>query len=108
MTTEDILKALHNLEEAPWGGINGKPLDDRGLAKRLREYGVKPKPINFGVGVLRGYMARGSEPGDNALSDAWERYLPATSVTNVTSETDGKVVTPVTLVTPMRRAGAHD
>ena len=36
MTTAAILAALHQMDEAPWGDIRGKPLDDRGLARRLK------------------------------------------------------------------------
>ena len=41
MSSKDILQALAALDEAPWGDINGKPLDARGLANHLRPYGVK-------------------------------------------------------------------
>ena len=43
MPTEAILKALHDLDEAPWGDLRGKPLNDRGLARLLRPYDVRPK-----------------------------------------------------------------
>jgi hypothetical protein len=42
MSTKSLLAHLHAMDEAPWGDLNGKPLDDRGLAARLRKYGVKP------------------------------------------------------------------
>ena len=41
MSSREILGALAALDEAPWGDINGKPLDARGLANHLRPYGVK-------------------------------------------------------------------
>jgi hypothetical protein len=49
-----IFKGLHALHEAPWGDLKGKALDHRGLARRLREYGIKPRTICMG----RGYPAR--------------------------------------------------
>src|SRR5262249_49475568 len=48
MTTVAILERLHKLPEAPWADLKGKPLSDRGLAFRLREYGVKSKNLNTG------------------------------------------------------------
>jgi Protein of unknown function (DUF3631) len=36
MSTQTILKALHELTESPWNDLKGKPLNDRGLALRLR------------------------------------------------------------------------
>ena len=84
MRTNDILTALIALEEAPWSDLKGKPLNPRGLATRLRQYGISRKLIRFGHDVARGY--------DRAdLVDAWARYLPPEapeSVTSATSVTD--------------------
>jgi hypothetical protein len=83
MTTKAILNDLQALDESPWADIRGKPLSERGLANRLRGYGIKPKSIRIGEVINRGY-ARGD------LHDAWLRYLPslpqesATSATNAT------------------------
>jgi Protein of unknown function (DUF3631) len=52
--------------------MKGKPLDDRGLAVRLRRYEVKPKVIRFGQTTARGYLREDFE-------DVWPRYLPAPS-----------------------------
>jgi hypothetical protein len=82
MHTETILERLHSLEEAPWGDLKGKPLDDRGLARLLRPYDIKPKLVRIGTTVSRGYRRED-------LHDAWARYLPAA----------GETVTPVTDVT---------
>jgi hypothetical protein len=85
LTTDVILKRLHELPEAPWNNLKGKPLDDRGLARRLREYGIKPKTIRMGGATQRGYERKD-------FVDVWERYLtafvPATSETSKTSETE--------------------
>lgn len=67
--TEDILTALHNLEEAPWGDLKGKPLDSRKLANLLLPYGVKSDQVKIG-----GVNHRGYKRAD--LQDAWARYLP--------------------------------
>jgi hypothetical protein len=86
LATDIILKRLHELHEAPWNNLKGKPLDDRGLARRLREYGIKPKTIR----TSSTDTARGYERKD--FVDVWERYLPslapATSETSKTSETE--------------------
>ena len=88
--TVDILAALHNLEEAPWADLRGKPLDARKLATLLHPYGVKAKQVKIGTANQRGYTRVD-------LGDAWTRYLPpmeeepcpspgiaATSATNAT------------------------
>jgi hypothetical protein len=86
LSTDIILKGLHELHEAPWRDLKGKPLDDRGLARRLREYGIKPKTIR----TSNTETARGYERKD--FVDAWARYLPppspATGETSKTSETE--------------------
>jgi hypothetical protein len=53
--TSTILDALCKLDESPWNDIRGKQLTDRGLAVRLRGYGIKPKPVRIGDRVARGY-----------------------------------------------------
>ena len=45
MPTDDLLHALHQLAESPWSDLRGKPLDARGLANRLRGYGVPLSPV---------------------------------------------------------------
>ena len=49
MTTKAVLGALNSLGEAPWGDLKGKPLDERGLALRLKQYGVKSKTLTWAV-----------------------------------------------------------
>jgi Protein of unknown function (DUF3631) len=83
--THIILKALHDLAEAPWSDLKGKPLNDRGLALRLRQYGIKSKQVRIGETTLKGY-----ERAD--FIDVWKRYLPPPppsdrSETSETSET---------------------
>jgi hypothetical protein len=81
-----LLQKLRDLEESPWHDLRGKPLDERGLAHRLRQYDIKSKNIRTDGSVSKGY-ARGD------FQDVWDRYLPphtpseksATSVTAVTT-----------------------
>ena len=41
LPTTTVLTELRELEEAPWGELEGKPLDARRLAALLRRYGVR-------------------------------------------------------------------
>jgi hypothetical protein len=90
MSSKELLEGLYRLKESPWSDLKGKPLDERGLAYRLRQYGVKPKTIRIGSSTPKGY-ARAD------LHDVWLRYLPAqapesaTSATNATKQNVGNV-----------------
>jgi hypothetical protein len=85
-TTVAILDRLHKIDESLWADIRGKPLNDLGLARRLRGYGIKPQLMRF-EGSAK--PARGYRKKD--FADAWERYLPpppqepATPATPVTN-----------------------
>jgi len=78
--TDAILKALHEIEEAPWGDLRGKPLDSRGLANRLRPYAITSKNVRVGIHVVKGYARED-------LWDAWQRYLPTSPIGSATSAT---------------------
>jgi hypothetical protein len=80
MPTEEILSGLHSLPESIWADIKGKSLDDRGLASRLRKYGIKPKVFRIGGSTPRGYSRAD-------LVDAWARYLSTPPVATATSAT---------------------
>jgi hypothetical protein len=70
--TSTILDKLHALNESPWADIRGKPLNDRGLATRLRPYRIKPCTIRIGDATPRGYRRADFVP-------VWKRYLPLPS-----------------------------
>ncbi len=83
--TKWLLEKLHSLDESPWGDLRGKPLDDRGLANRLRRYDIKPKTVRIDTTTVKGYDR-------SDLHDVWQRYLapasvPLRSVTSVTIDT---------------------
>jgi len=91
LSTSDLLTALTNLDEAPWGDLKGKPVDSRKLANLLKPYGVSSKNVRIGSEVVKGYSAED-------LHDPWQRYLSqeqavclsplvgATSATSVAEE----------------------
>lgn len=71
IATKEILEKLHAIDESPWGDLRGKPLDERGLAARLRPYEIKPTTIRIMAGTKKGYRK-------SDFADAWSRYLPLT------------------------------
>jgi hypothetical protein len=84
MSTEHLLAALINIPESPWGDIHGRPIDARGLSRRLREYGIKSKTVRIGTVTPKGYTR-------SDFHDSWIRYLPEPpmeSATSATSATD--------------------
>jgi len=72
MRTTGILAALCEMEEAPWGDLDGKPLTARRLARELDRFGVQPTPYKHDGKTVKGYQTTGS----HGLADAWDRYLP--------------------------------
>jgi hypothetical protein len=68
LATTTILDALRALDESPWADIRGKPLNDRGLASRLRPYRIKSRTIRIGDTTLKGYRRVD-------FVSAWKRYL---------------------------------
>jgi hypothetical protein len=83
LATEEVLRRLCALVESPWGDLRGKPLDARGLARRLKPFEVRPTTIRIGEATAKGYRRED-------LHDTWSRYLPDTpkaAVTGVTAAT---------------------
>ena len=91
LPTIDILGALNDMDESPWGAIRrGEPMNARGLATRLGRYGIGPQVQRAGAEVFRGYTRAEFE-------DAWSRYLPPDDGCLLVSL---GTVTPVTSATP--------
>jgi len=80
MPTEALLAGLNNFEESPWGDTCGKPLEARGLARRLATYSIKPVQVRIGERTCKGYRKAD-------FYDAWQRYLPPSPHDRETSET---------------------
>ncbi len=80
MSSDEIIRALCAIEEAPWADLRGKAITQRWLAARLREYGVKSKVVRIGDHTPRGYERE-------ALHDVWIRYLSVPPMGNATSAT---------------------
>ena len=84
ITTELLVQRLNNLPEAPWGDLHGTPINDRTLAKLLRQYDIASTDVRTDSGTKKGYRRED-------LHDAWQRYRPcsqerATSATIATSK----------------------
>jgi Protein of unknown function (DUF3631) len=76
--TRQLIGRLTDDLEAPWGDLRGKPLTDRTLAKLLKPFHVRSKPIRIGDEVFRGFDVAQFE-------DVWTRYLPSTLSVDVTA-----------------------
>jgi Protein of unknown function (DUF3631) len=70
LPTAVILARLIALPESPWGDLRGRPITDRTLASKLRQYGVRSRDIRIDdkSSPLKGYAKAD-------LHDAWLRYL---------------------------------
>lgn len=80
LPTVELLQMLHEMEDAPWSDLHGKPLDSRGLSYRLKAYGIAPGTVRIGEKTPRGYKRAD-------FLDAWTRYLPSVAPESKTSET---------------------
>jgi hypothetical protein len=101
MPTESIVKALCAIDEAPWADLKGKAIDARGLAHRLKPYGIASKNLRAGEGVLKGY-ARGD------MLDAWQRYLSLPQIGGATPATPATAIDEVAPVAHVAAAMCGD
>jgi hypothetical protein len=71
LASKTIIERLCSRDESAWATANrGNPIDEMGLARRLRHYGIKPRKLRIGGDTPRGYRA-------DDFRDDWARYLPA-------------------------------
>ena len=71
--TEDLIAGLVAVDEAPWADLRGRPIDARGLARRLAKYEVKPGSVRVGDRTGKGYAR-------HDLADPWSRYVTSVTV----------------------------
>ncbi len=90
VTSASLLATINEDDGLPFGAWrDGKGIDGRGVARLLKPYGVKPRPINLGGEKrAKGYLREQFE-------DPWERWLPTPdfAVTRVTTVTEPDSVT---------------
>jgi hypothetical protein len=103
LVSDQLLKALNDLEESPWASVkrDGKELDARGLAQRLKRYEITSRNVRDGSGkVLKGYMRAD-------FTDAWSRYLPDDAAREGEDDTLGSPpIESATAATPLRNGHA--
>jgi Protein of unknown function (DUF3631) len=85
--TETLLARLHGRPESPWRDVKGKPLDDRGLARRLRGFNIKSRDVRLPehATAKKGYRAED-------FHDAWKRYLGPASATATSATSATKLI----------------
>lgn len=68
INTTELLEVINADDSLPFGGWNqGSGLNARGLAGKLKPYGIKPHAQRRGDATLRGYKAE-------EFTEAWARY----------------------------------
>ena len=71
--SENLVTALHTLEERPWsewGQHQRKPMSKTQLAGLLRPFEIRSKDVRIGTEKAKGYTK-------DDFADAWARYLPS-------------------------------
>ncbi|OGO51921.1 MAG: hypothetical protein A2148_04545 [Chloroflexi bacterium RBG_16_68_14] len=81
LSSAELVAALVAVEEAPWGDLKAKPLDERKLARLLKPYGIRPHTVRIEDKTPKGYQRA-------AFEDAWSRYLPHIPARTATSATE--------------------
>ncbi len=69
LSSEDLANELARIEESPWGDWYGRPLGQRGVARMLKSYGIKPHSVRIEDKTAKAYTYAD-------FLDAWGRYLP--------------------------------
>jgi len=101
VTTADLLRRLHDLEDAPWADWYGSPLSGRGLAKLLGPYRVTPLQRRVHGEKSRGYFR-------SDFMDAWTRYVPGTGTSGTSGTPEATSTLPVPDVPDVPVPGAQD
>lgn len=76
ISTENLLSALHSMEDKPWleWGNGGNPITARQVSRILKPFSIKSKTLRNGDKTYKGFELKGFE-------DVFLRYLPDLSVT---------------------------
>lgn len=75
ISTEELLKKLHELDDSPWAEWNrGKEITARQISRILKPYHISPKTIRIGSRTQKGYER-------DWFNETFERYLFDLSVT---------------------------
>jgi Protein of unknown function (DUF3631) len=106
LSSKTILQRLWDIEESPWRDLKGKALDERGLAHRLRQFGIKSKTVR--PNGPDGPTPKGYSKAD--FHDVWARYLQSLekSATSATSAATLETQTPSDTARPSSVAGVAD
>ncbi|MFC1875175.1 DUF3631 domain-containing protein [Chloroflexota bacterium] len=80
ISSGELVAALVEREESPWGDLRGRPLDARKLARMLKPYGIRPHTVRLGNATPKGYQAED-------FGDAFNRYISGIAATTATQNT---------------------
>lgn len=72
MRTADLLAALYEIEESPWGDWYGKPLTPHGLSRLLKAYRIRTMPVWAEGKTVKGYKV---EQFDDAFAQLGVRRV---------------------------------
>jgi len=71
LSTDRLIEQLRDIETSPWVDLNnGRGLTPKGMADKLKPFGIRPGQYQEGGSRTRGYRR-------SDLMDAWIRYLPS-------------------------------
>jgi putative DNA primase/helicase len=74
--SEDLAKALHEMEERPWPeyGKQRKPITPPQIARLLKPFGIRPKQVRIGTETSKGYLYEDCQ-------DTFARYVVSSTPT---------------------------
>ena len=78
VASAELVEVLTAMADRPWAECrHGKPINQNWLARRLKDFGIRPGNIKIGGQVAKGYHVADFE-------DAFSRYLPKTGFQSAT------------------------
>ena len=94
MFSRNLVEALKELSESPWGDWNrGKGLTTNSMARILSPFGVTSKDVRIEHEKYKGYLLE-------SFQDAFNRYIPGTSSVTPCQSNDYSNLDENTTVTP--------